>query len=153
MTNGSGWAGASLRPPAGGRCRPRRPPVHASAPVRPDTFRDLCLALPHATEDQPFGPDTLVFKVAGKIFATLALDALPPRVALKCDPERAVDLRERHAAVGTAPHFNKRHWNGVVLDGEVPAADVRDWVGHSYALVVGGLTRAQRDALGDAPPS
>jgi predicted DNA-binding protein (MmcQ/YjbR family) len=113
-----------------------------------DALRTHCLARPGATEDLPFGPDTLVFKVGGKMFAAAALDALPPRVALKCDPERAVELRERYAAVSTAPYFDKRHWNAVALDGEVPDAEVRALVEHSYALVVAGLTRKARAALG-----
>ena len=72
--------------------------------MHPDAFRDLCLSQPGATESLPFGPDTLVFKVAGKVFALLRLDELPPSANPKCDPERAVELRERHADVAPGWH-------------------------------------------------
>lgn len=110
-------------------------------------LRDLCLAFPEAFEDQPFGPDTLVFKVGGKLFALITLEALPPRLTLKCDSERAAELRDRYAAITTSPHFHKRHWNAVVLDGRVPTALVRSMVEDSYHLVVGGLRKADRERL------
>ena len=113
-----------------------------------DALRAHCLARPAATEDLPFGPDTLVFKVGGKMFALLALDELPPRVALKCDPERALELRERYAAVSTGPYMDKRHWNSVTLDGEVPDDELRAMVDHSHALVVAKLTRRVREEIG-----
>ena len=112
-----------------------------------DAFRDHALALPGATEDLPFGPETLVFRVGGKIFALLALDAPEPTVNLKCDPERAVDLRETYAGVRPGFHMNKRHWNTVDLRGDVPAAEIRAMAGHAYVLVRAGLPRAVRDAL------
>ena len=112
-----------------------------------DALRDLCLGLPGATEDQPFGPDTLVFKVQGKMFALTNLERLPPAVNLKCDPERAVELRERYAGVAPGYHMNKRHWNTVELRADVPGDLVRQLVGDSYALVVAGLPRRLRDEL------
>ena len=116
-----------------------------------DTFRDLCLAQPGATEDQPFGPDTLVFKVAGKMFALLNVERLPPAVNLKCDPERALELREAYIGVRPGYHMNKRHWNTVELKGDVPSSVIRDLVEHSYALVVAGLTKRLRDTLPGPP--
>lgn len=113
-----------------------------------DDLRQHCLAKPGATEDLPFGPDTLVFRVRGKMFALAGLDAVSPTVNLKCDPERALDLRERYADVQPGYHMNKRHWNTVGLRGSVPAGVVRELVDHSYALVVAGLPRRDRDALG-----
>ncbi len=110
-----------------------------------DAFRDHALALPGATEDQPFGPDTLVFRVGGKIFALLALDAAT--VNLKCDPERAVELRERYADVRPGYHMNKRHWNTVALQGDVPAAEIRAMADAAYGLVRASLTRAARATL------
>ncbi len=104
-----------------------------------DAFRDHCLSLAGATEDQPFGPDTLVFKVAGKMFALIGLERMPPAANLKCDPERAVDLREEYEAVAPGWHMNKRHWNTVGLQGDVPSAVIRELVDHSYGLVVAGL--------------
>jgi predicted DNA-binding protein (MmcQ/YjbR family) len=115
--------------------------------MRADDLRHYCLARPHAAEDQPFGPGSLVFKVAGKMFALLAIDETPARVALKCDPERAVELRERYAGVTTAPYMSKVHWNAVTLDGEVPAAEVREMVDESYRLVVAGLPKAVRSRV------
>ena len=112
-----------------------------------DVLRRHCLAKPGATEDLPFGPDTLVFRVAGKMFALADLDGLPPTVNLKCDPERAVALRERYADVRPGYHMDKRHWNTVGLQGDVPGDVVRDLVDHSYALVVAGLPRRLRDGL------
>ncbi len=112
-----------------------------------DAFRSACLALPEATEDQPFGPDTLVFKVCGKMFALLGLDDVPPRASLKCEPERAVELRERYASVLPGYHMNKRHWNSLVLDGEVPVALVRSMIEDSHRLVVAGLRKADRQRI------
>ena len=113
-----------------------------------DDLRDLCLGLPGASEDQPFGPDALVFKVGGKMFALTNLERTAPAVNLKCDPERAVDLRERYAAVEPGYHMNKRHWNTVALRSDAPAAEVRRWVRDSYDLVVAGLTARAREGLG-----
>ena len=113
-----------------------------------DTFRDHALALPGATEDLPFGPGTLVFRVGGKIFALLALDAPEPSVNLKCDPERAVEAREQYDGVRPGYHMNKTHWNTVDLQSDVPAAAIRDFTDHAYALVRAGLPKAAREALG-----
>jgi predicted DNA-binding protein (MmcQ/YjbR family) len=114
-----------------------------------DSLRRYCLVKPEATEDLPFGPDVLAFRVAGKIFALANLERVPPAVNLKCDPERAVDLRERYADVRPGYHMDKRHWNTVGLRGDVPGALVRDLVDHSYALVVAGLPRADRQRLAE----
>lgn len=112
-----------------------------------DDLRTYCLAKPGASEDLPFGPDTLVFRVAGRMFALANLERLPPTVNLKCDPERAVTLRERYEDVAPGYHMNKRHWNTVGLRGDVPGGVVRDLVDHSYALVVAGLPGAARAGL------
>lgn len=115
--------------------------------MRLDHLRDLCLALPETTEGLPFGPDPLVFKVAGKMFALLSLDAIPNRVGLKCDPEWALTLREEHDGIGTSPYLHKRLWNSVTLDGSVPSPLVRDLVEHSYRQVVAGLKKADRERI------
>ena len=115
--------------------------------MRLDTFRDLCLGQPFATESLPFGPTTLVFKVAGKVFALMGLDAVETSANLKCDPERAVDLRERYAGVVPGYHMNKRHWNTVRLASDVPDDEIREMIGHAYELVVAGLPRRDREAL------
>ena len=112
-----------------------------------DAFRDYCLAKPHATEDLPFGPDVLTFKVAGKMFAITNLERLPPAVGLKCDPERALELREAYDGISTGPYLNKKHWNYVQLRGDVPDHLIHELVDHSYALVVAGLPRRERERL------
>jgi predicted DNA-binding protein (MmcQ/YjbR family) len=112
-----------------------------------DAVRTYCLALPEATEDLPFGPDPLVFKVGGKMFALLGLDDIPSRVVLKCDPERTVELRARHAGISTGPYFRNLHWNYVTLDGSVPSDLIRSLIDDSYRLVVAKLKKADRERL------
>lgn len=115
-----------------------------------DAIRTLCLSMPQAEETQPFGPGVLVYKVAGKMFALTVPEDYPPRVNLKCDPERARELRDEHEAILPGYHMNKRHWNTVVLDGTVPARLVRELVRHSYDLVVAGLPAKARRGLESA---
>lgn len=81
------------------------------------------------------------------MFATLAYEALPARMNLKCEPERAPELRERYPAVEPGYHMNKKHWNTVVLDGSIPEAEIIEMIATSYRLVVAGLTKRQRAAL------
>jgi predicted DNA-binding protein (MmcQ/YjbR family) len=113
-----------------------------------DALRAACLAFPGAEETFPFGPETSVFKVAGKLFAISALDAEKLNVSLKCEPDLAERLRAEHAAIRPGYHLNKRHWNTVDLDGSLPEATVRELIEDSYDLVVAGLPRARRAALG-----
>jgi len=103
--------------------------------VDAEQFREYCLAKPWVTEGTPFGEDTLVFKVAGKMFALLSLDDVPPRANLKCDPDRALELRDRYDQVLPGYHMNKKHWNTVVLDGAIPNATIVEMIDHSYDLV------------------
>jgi predicted DNA-binding protein (MmcQ/YjbR family) len=95
----------------------------------------------------PFGPDTLVFKVCGKIFALTDLDTFSS-VNLKCDPARAVELREENAGITPGYHMNKQHWNTVSTDGSVKDALLMELLDHSYALVVASLPRKMREELG-----
>ncbi len=104
-------------------------------------FRESCLTKPGAVEETPFGPDNLVFKVGGKMFALASLDEVPPRVNLKCDPERALDLRDRYESVQPGYHMNKRHWNTVEFTGEVPDAELRRMIDDSYELVAKSLPK------------
>lgn len=110
-------------------------------------LRDHCLSLPGAVETFPFGEDVLVFKVAGKMFALTNIARLPLTVSLKCDPDAAIALRERYAAVQPGYHLNKSHWNTVELDGSITDEEVRAWIDDSYELVVRGLKRTAREAL------
>ncbi|MFE9738287.1 MmcQ/YjbR family DNA-binding protein [Streptomyces sp. NPDC006477] len=111
--------------------------------MTPDELRAFCLDFNDATEEFPFGPETSVFKVAGKLFALSALDAEPLKVNLKCDPDEAVRLREEHPAIVPGYHMSKRHWNTVTA-GELPDPMVRELVEDSYDLVVAGLPKAVR---------
>jgi predicted DNA-binding protein (MmcQ/YjbR family) len=113
-----------------------------------EELREYCLSLPAVTEEFPFGPDVLVFKVGGKMFALTNLENFPTTFNAKCEPERAVELRERHPAIVPGWHMNKKHWNTVTLDGSLSGDLVRELVDHSYELVVAGLTRKARRELG-----
>ena len=112
-----------------------------------EAFREYCLSKLAATEDMPFGPDNIVFKVEGKMFALAALDEVPPAVNLKCDPDLALELRDRYAQVRPGYHMNKKHWNTVELDGVIPGKEIRKMVDHSYDLVVKSLAKARREKL------
>jgi predicted DNA-binding protein (MmcQ/YjbR family) len=111
-------------------------------------LRDRCLSFTGAEEAFPFGPETSVFKVCGKMFALSRLDGEPLCVSLKCDPTLAEMLRQGHAAVGPGYHLNKRHWNTVVIDGSLSAEAIGDMVEDSYDLVVSKLPSGRRRALG-----
>jgi len=112
-------------------------------------LRKLCLEFPGAFEDFPFGPETSVFKVEGKLFALSALRSSPLKVSLKCEPELAEQLRASFPeAIVPGYHLNKRHWNTVTLDGSVPDEMVRDMVEDSYDLIVAAMSRAVRERLG-----
>lgn len=112
-----------------------------------ETFREYCLSKPSATEDTPFGPDNIVFKVEGKMFALAALDEVPSAVNLKCDPDLALELRDRYAQVRPGYHMNKKHWNTIELDGVIPEEEIRRMVDHSYDLVVQSLPKLRREKL------
>jgi predicted DNA-binding protein (MmcQ/YjbR family) len=93
------------------------------------------MELPHVTEDQPFGPDTLAFRRNGKIFALTNLEWVPPAVNLKCDPEISAEYRDRFRGVQPGYHMNKKHWNTVTLDADVPDSVIRALILHSFELV------------------
>jgi predicted DNA-binding protein (MmcQ/YjbR family) len=99
-----------------------------------ETIREYCISKKGATEGFPFGEDTLVFKAGGKIFALANLDG-DLSINLKCDPDFAIELREKYPAVTPGYHMNKKHWNTVILDGSVPDKEVLAWIDHSYNLV------------------
>ncbi|GAA4920539.1 MmcQ/YjbR family DNA-binding protein [Streptomyces coeruleoprunus] len=112
--------------------------------MTPEQLRAFCLDFNAAVEEFPFGPETSVFKVAGKMFALSALDGRPLTVNLKCEPEIAERLRADHPQwIVPGYHMNKRHWNTVTV-GQLPVRMVRELIEDSYDLVVAGLPRAQR---------
>ena len=115
-----------------------------------DSLRQWCLARPSAVEEFPFGPETSVFKVGGKMFALTALDARPLSVSLKCEPSLAEALRGEHSAVRPGYHLNKRHW--VTLDDSLPDELVLGLLEDSYELVVNGLPKRERDLIRSRAP-
>jgi predicted DNA-binding protein (MmcQ/YjbR family) len=134
-------------------CRERKPRRAGSSPcqscrVDAGGLRAYCLSFSGAEQAFPFGPQTSVFKVAGKIFALSRLDQDPLSVSLKCEPGLAQELRDMHAAVQPGYHLNKRHWNTVTVDGSLPDGALRDMIEDSYDLVVSRLPRARRRTLG-----
>jgi len=113
-----------------------------------EEFRELCLQKKGVTEEFPFDADTLVFKVMGKIFTIAPLERIPTQVNLKCDPEKAIELRETYdGIIIPGYHMSKVHWNTLFLE-QLPANLISDLVHHSYELVVSGLTKKQKAELG-----
>ncbi len=113
-------------------------------------LRDYCGSKPGAVEDFPFDAETLVFKVMGKLFALMGLDIpddQPQTINLKCDPAWAEVLRQTYPAVQPGYHMNKRHWNTVTCDGTIPDSEIYEMIDQSYALVVKGLKKVDREKL------
>lgn len=111
-----------------------------------ETFRLYCLAKPGVSEHLPFDDRTLVFKVGGKMFALCDLESFDS-VNLKCDPERAVELREQYDAVTPGYHMNKTHWNTVKVDGDINGRMLQELIDHSYELIVSSLPKREREKL------
>lgn len=115
-----------------------------------DHLLNNCLSLAHTEETFPFDQDTMVFKVAGKMFALTSLSDWEegrPSVNLKCNPEKALELREQYAGIEPGYHMNKVHWNTVYLNRDVPDKLVLELIQHSYELVWKSLSKKTRDAL------
>ena len=112
-----------------------------------EEFREYCLAKGGVTESTPFGETVLVFKVASKMFALAALDAIPATVNLKCDPDLALELRDRYEQVQPGHHMNKKHWNTVEISNGFPEAELRKMIDHSYDLIVKSLPKAAKAKL------
>jgi predicted DNA-binding protein (MmcQ/YjbR family) len=115
-------------------------------------FREYCLGKAHATEGTPFGETVVVFKVVGKMFALASLDEIPTTVNLKCDPDLALELRDRYEQVRPGYHMNKKHWNTVELEAGIPDAELRKMIDHSYELVVKNLPKGKAQKGGSASP-
>jgi len=112
-----------------------------------EEFRNFCLNLKAVTEDFPFGPETLVFKVGGKIFALCSLDSFYFKVNLKHDTENIVDLREEYEEIEPGYHMNKYHWNTVNFNGKLSDDFLKELILHSYQQVIKGLTKKKRNEL------
>lgn len=108
-------------------------------------LRSYCLQKKAVTEELPFGPDTLVFKVKGKIFLLVSLDSEILQFNVKCDPDKAVEWRERYDAVQPGYHMNKKHWNTVMVDGRLSVQLLKEMIDDSYKLVVDSLPKKIKD--------
>ena len=106
-----------------------------------ETLRAYCLDKPGAEETLPFGPDTVVYKVGGKAFLLTGFDSEDLRFNVKCDPEKAVELREEFACVFPGYHMNKKHWNTIVVDGSASSKQLKEWIDQSYDLVLKKKTK------------
>jgi predicted DNA-binding protein (MmcQ/YjbR family) len=112
-----------------------------------EELREYCLSLKGTTESFPFDEFSLVLKVQGKMFALIPLDNPETQIALKCDPERAIALREEFSAIVPAWHFNKKHWNTVLIDPSISRTFLCELINHSYDLVVDGLPKKLKEEL------
>ena len=112
-----------------------------------ESLRKILLSKKRTTEETPFGPKALVYKVMGKMFALIAWEKDPLDISLKCDPDFALVLRDHYPAIKAGYHMNKKHWNTLTLDGSIPEKQVLDMIDDSYDLVVKKLKKADREKL------
>ncbi len=112
-----------------------------------EQLREYCLSKKQVEETTPFGSDTLVYKVGGKLFLLFGLDEEGLRFNVKCDPDKAIELREEFSCVLPGYHMNKKHWNTIVVDGSVSTKKLKEWIDHSYNLVVESLSKKVREDL------
>jgi predicted DNA-binding protein (MmcQ/YjbR family) len=110
-------------------------------------LREYCLRKKGVSEDTPFDETTLVFRVGNKIFALTDIEDIPLSVNLKCDPERAIDLRERYECIIPGYHMNKKHWNTIELNSCIDDNFVRELIDHSYDLIFNSLKKAERERI------
>ena len=115
--------------------------------IQEHELEQYCLAKKGTEKTYPFGPDTVVIKVLGKMFALWGEGDRPVSVNLKCDPDWSLFLREHYAAISPGYHMSKKHWNTIVLDGSIPQEEIWEMVDHSYNLVVKKLRKADRKRL------
>ena len=112
-----------------------------------EMLREYCLSKKAVTEDFPFGETTLVFRVKEKIFLLVSLDANPLQFNAKCDPEKAIELREEYDAVKPGYHMNKKHWNTILVDGIISTKLLKEMIDDSYNLIVQSLPKKLREEL------
>ncbi len=115
-----------------------------------EEVREYCLSLPLVTEDMAFGEDHLLFRVCDKIFACMPLDGGKDYLSVKCDPDYALELRERYAEIEGAFHWNKKYWNQIYLQGSLDTSKIEGLIRHSYSEVVKKLTKKFRTEHPDA---
>jgi len=102
-----------------------------------EQLREYTLSKPDVEETFPFGTDTLVYKIKGKMFLLTGFDSIPLQFNVKCDPDLALELREQYASVIPGRHMNKKHWNTVIIDGSISNRELQKMIDHSYDLVLG----------------
>lgn len=112
-----------------------------------EIFREYCLSKKGASEDFPFDETTLVFRVSKKIFALTDVEEFPFRIALKCEPERAIELREEYECISYGRYLDKRHWNSIVPDSTISDKLIFELIDHSYELVFNKLTKAEKRSV------
>ncbi len=112
-----------------------------------ETLREYCLFKKGAEESFPFGNETMVFKVLGKVFLLSAIEAKPIQFNAKCDPEKAIELREKYPCIIPGYHMNKQHWNTVICDGSINEKMIKSLIDDSYNLIVESLSKKLRDQL------
>lgn len=112
-----------------------------------ESFREYCLKKKGSEETYPFDETTLVFKVMNKMFALTDLESIPLWINLKCDPEKAMELRERYESVQPGYHMNKKYWNTIIMDNTIPDREVYSWIDDSYNLIVESLKKKDRELL------
>jgi predicted DNA-binding protein (MmcQ/YjbR family) len=112
-----------------------------------EQIREFCLKKKGVTEEFPFDEETLVFKVMGKIFLLASLPSFPLQINLKCDPEKAVELREEYEVVQPGYHMNKKHWNTIIVNGSISTKQIFEWIDNSYSLVLAGLSKSDLKKL------
>ncbi len=112
-----------------------------------EELRDYCLSKKGVEETLPFGPETLVFKVMGKVFLLAGLDSRPLQFNVKCNPEKAIELREEFDCVLPGYHMNKKHWNTIIVNGTASKKQLHEWITDSYNLVVSGLSKTEQKKL------
>lgn len=112
-----------------------------------ETISEYCLGKKGAVEDFPFDEETLVYKVGGKMFVLIPLEKIPLQINLKCNPEKAVELREAYEGVTPGWHMSKKHWNTITLNDSIRWSELKEWIDHSYDEVVKGLKKSDRDKL------
>lgn len=112
-----------------------------------DELREYCISKKGVEECLPFGPETLVFKVMGKMFLLAALDTQPVQFNVKCNPEKAIELRENYNCVFPGYHMNKAHWNTIICDGSVKDTLLKQWIDDSYYLITESLPKKLQQDL------
>lgn len=112
-----------------------------------ESICEYCLSKNGSEAAYPFDEETLVFKVGGKMFALIPLEKIPLQINLKCDSEKAIELREQFEDVQPGWHMSKNHWNTVILDGTIRWNNLKEWIDHSYDEVVNGLKKSEKEKL------